>query len=122
MRDVITVKGQAKDCITCHGTIAQVATNASPWLNEPRCDNAACHGTTRPDIRLDQPLYRNSHGHHNVRCPACHDSPHALAQSREPNDQIKFVDLQGNPGFIRVCTVCHVQTPGGSFSHSPGGD
>jgi hypothetical protein len=119
MRDVMTVKGQVASCISCHGTLAQVAQNASPWLNEPRCDNAACHGTTRPDIRLNQPLYRNSRGHQNIYCAACHDSPHALAPSREPNDQIKFVDLQGDPGYIKTCTVCHNSRPNERFSHSP---
>ncbi len=120
MRDVMTVKGEVKDCITCHGTMAVVATNPNPWLNEPRCDNPQCHGTKRPDIRLNQPLYRNSRGHQNIYCAACHDSPHALAPSREPNDGLKFIALQGTSGFISKCTVCHTTKPNERFSHSPG--
>jgi hypothetical protein len=117
LRDVMTTKGEVRDCISCHGTIEQVATNPNPWLNEPRCDNAACHGARRPDIRLDQPLYRNSRGHQGIYCAGCHDSPHAIAPSREANDSLKLVDLQGSPATLSKCTVCHATSPGGTFSH-----
>ena len=43
------------DCIDCHGTMITVSQNPSPWLNEPRCDSAACHGS---GYAQDQPLYR----------------------------------------------------------------
>jgi predicted CxxxxCH...CXXCH cytochrome family protein len=101
-------------CVTCHGTVADVATNGAPWLNEPRCDNVACHGA---GYALDQPLYRMSKGHGGMYCAGCHDSPHVLAPSREPNDGIKFAALQGNPGTLRDCSVCHLSQTTGLFSH-----
>lgn len=99
-------------CISCHGAMANVAQNSSPWLNEPRCDSAACHGSA---YAQDQPLYRNSRGHGAVYCEGCHDSTHAIAISREPNDRIKFLDLQGYAGTLGQCTVCH-----GTWPTSPG--
>jgi hypothetical protein len=104
----------AFNCITCHGDMKQVAKNTSPWLNEPRCDNAACHGA---GYALDQPLYRTSKGHGGTYCAGCHDSPHAIAPSREPSDAIKFVTLQGHPGTLRDCTVCHRTQPTSAFVH-----
>jgi len=65
----------------------------------------------------DQPLYRNSIGHGAVFCEACHDSTHAIAESREPRDGLKFVDLQGHAGTLNTCTVCHLTQPAGTFQH-----
>jgi len=107
-------KDFAFNCLTCHGDMTQVTQNANPWLNEPRCDNAACHG---PGYSLDQPLYRMSKGHGGTYCAGCHDSPHAIAPSREPNDAIKFVELQGSAGTLRQCTVCHRTMPADAFVH-----
>jgi hypothetical protein len=104
----------ALNCITCHGTIDEVAQNPNPWLNEPRCDNTACHGA---GYSLDKPLYRDSKGHGQLYCAGCHDSPHAIAKSREPNDAIKFVDLQGHPGTLRDCVSCHLTEPTDAFVH-----
>lgn len=95
-------------CVSCHGTMLTVSQNPNPWLNEPRCDNAACHGAA---YALNQPLYRNSTGHGGIYCAGCHDSPHAIAPSRESNDAIKFMALQGHPGTLRDCTVCHTTQP-----------
>jgi hypothetical protein len=130
------------NCVTCHGDMNAVATKTDPWLNEPKCDAAACHGS---GFALDQPLYRDSRGHGNLYCASCHDSPHAIAPSRERNDSIKFVyltanrgpldeyrvgslrypntkikkvsGLAGSPGTMRDCTVCHASTPQGPFKH-----
>jgi hypothetical protein len=102
------------NCTTCHGVMADVAQNPDPWLNEPRCDSAACHG---PGYALDQPLYRESRGHGGIYCTGCHDSPHAIAPSREPNDAIKFLELQGHTGTLRDCTVCHRSKPTEAFVH-----
>jgi hypothetical protein len=54
-----------------------------------------------------------STGHGGLYCAACHDSPHAVAPSREANDQIKFRALQGSPGMLRNCLACHASTPQG---------
>lgn len=113
LRDVMTQK-YGFECTTCHGNMTQVAQNTDPWLNEPRCDSKACHGT---GFALDKPLYRHSKGHKSVYCAACHDSPHALAQSREPRDQGKFLAMQGTPGYLAKCTVCHKNQPSGNFEH-----
>ena len=110
-------KNFSYNCTNCHGVMATVARNPQPWLNEPRCDAAACHGS---GYALDGPpyLYRMSKGHGNVYCCGCHDSPHAQAPSREPNDAIKFVTLQGHNGPLRDCTVCHATKPTSAFVHA----
>jgi hypothetical protein len=97
-------------CVDCHGTLQHVAINPNPWLQEPRCDNASCHGSK---FSQDQPLYRMSTGHGGIRCEACHDSTHAIAPSREPNDAIKFINLQGYAGTLRKCAVCHTTNQSG---------
>jgi hypothetical protein len=102
------------ECRDCHGTLAQVAQNPNPWLNEPRCDSAGCHGSA---YQQDQPLYRMSKEHGGIYCEACHDSPHAIAPSAEPNDAIKFIGWQGHAGTLDTCTVCHASQPSGAGPH-----
>lgn len=106
LRDVMSTE-HSMDCVDCHGTMEDVAENPDPWLNEPRCD--ACHSD--PGYEQNEPLYRMSFEHGDIYCAGCHDSPHAIAPSREPNDQIKFLDLQGTPGTLATCTVCHATAP-----------
>ncbi len=105
LRDVMSSRGMT--CTDCHGTMQQIAQNPTPWLKEPRCDG--CHKD--PRYAQDQPLYRNSTGHGGVRCAGCHDSPHAIAQSSQPNDAIKFIAWQGHAGTLDTCTVCHATNP-----------
>lgn len=102
-RDVMTVE-YGMECPACHGTILDVASNPEPWLNEPRCDSAECHPAYT--YAADQ-LYRQAADHGGIYCEGCHDSPHAIAPSREANDQIKFIALQGYAGALRKCGVCH---------------
>lgn len=101
-------------CSDCHGTMLQVSQNPSPWLQEPRCDNSQCHGSA---YAMDQPLYRNSKEHGGVYCEGCHDSTHAIAPSREPNDAIKFIGWQQHAGTLDTCTVCHLTWPAGAGPH-----
>ena len=108
LRDVMATSESQMTCIDCHGTMYQVSQKPNPWLNEPRCDNAACHGS---GYAQDQALYRNSKGHGAVYCEGCHDSPHAIAPSREANDWIKFFELQGRAGPLDECTLCHQTQP-----------
>lgn len=103
LRDVMATE-HAMTCTDCHGSMTQVAQNPNPWLNEPSCSNAACHGSA---ARQDHPLYRFSSGHSRIYCSGCHDSPHAIAPSREARDGLKFTALQGAPGPLSDCTVCH---------------
>ncbi len=114
LRDTMS-QNFALNCTNCHGTMQEVSQNAEPWLNEPQCSNQNCHGA---GYMTDQPLYRMSRGHGGVFCAGCHDSPHAIAPGREPNDAIKFLELQGHPGTLRECTVCHATKPKQAFKHS----
>lgn len=111
LRDVMSQQGMG--CTDCHGTMDQVKNNPNPWLNEPRCDD--CH--TEPKYAQDQPLYRMSKGHGGIYCEACHDSTHAIAESSEPRDAIKFINLQGHAGTLDTCTVCHLTQPEGTSPH-----
>ncbi len=104
-------------CVDCHGNIGQVSLNTDPWLNEPSCDNANCHGAA---YQLNNPLYRFSTGHGGVYCEGCHGSTHAISPSRERNDDLRFIALQGSPGPLKKCTVCHTTMPDTAFKHSPG--
>ncbi|GIK41474.1 MAG: cytochrome c3 family protein [Bacteroidetes bacterium] len=113
LRDVMSQKGMT--CSNCHSTLQTVSQNPAPWLNEPRCDNSGCHGSS---YQQDQALYRNSKGHGAIYCAGCHDSPHAIAQSREPNDAIKFIGWQGHPGTLATCTVCHATQPSEGGPHT----
>jgi hypothetical protein len=114
LRDTMS-KDFSLNCTNCHGDITKVAQNPSPWLNEPKCSNAGCHGA---GYDTTQALYRQSQGHGGLYCEACHDSTHAIAPSREANDTIKFIDLQGHAGALRDCTVCHATRPTGMFRHN----
>ncbi len=111
LRGTMSMSGM--ECDDCHGGMEQVSQNNSPWLSEPRCDD--CHDSGAYD--QDQPLYRMSKEHGGIYCEACHDSPHAIAPSREPRDGIKFVGLQGHAGTLETCTVCHATQPTGSGPH-----
>jgi hypothetical protein len=113
LRDVMS-QSFGMDCVSCHGNMSTVSQNSSPWLNEPRCDSAQCHGS---QYAQDKPLFRMSKGHAGIYCEGCHDSTHAIAPSREPNDAIKFVSLQGKTGTLRDCRVCHTVRPSGAGPH-----
>jgi len=112
LRDTMSQK-LGMSCLSCHGNLLKVSQNPNPWANEPRCDSAGCHGGS---VKLTAPLYRNSVGHAQIYCAGCHDSPHAIARSREANDGIKFVNLQGHTGTLEECTTCHATEPG-EFVH-----
>lgn len=113
-RDVHAAKGMS--CIDCHGTMATVANpTRNPWLQEPRC--ADCH--TRAGYEFEQPgtLFRNSVGHGGVQCISCHGSPHAQGPAITETDNVQAIRMQGHPGVIGDCTVCHITTPSEPFPH-----
>ncbi len=114
LRDIMSSSKYQVYCVDCHGTMFRISQNPEPWLNEPRCDDARCHGSA---YRQDQALYQHSKEHGGVYCEGCHDSPHAIAPSRQSNDAIKFVSWQGYPGPLRKCTVCHTTWPTGPGPH-----
>jgi hypothetical protein len=111
LRDVMEQK-YSLGCTNCHGNMETVSQNPNPWLNEPRCDT--CH----KGFVYDQPLYRNSTGHGGIYCEGCHDSTHAIAPSRESRDGAKFLSLQGAPGPLNKCTVCHKTQPSSGGPHA----
>jgi hypothetical protein len=86
-----------------------------PWITEPRCGQ--CH--SQPGFEFEQPntLYRNSIGHKGVQCGSCHGSPHAITPTVTAVDNLQAVGLQGHPGTIDTCTVCHTPGPPGGFFH-----
>ncbi len=61
----------------------------------------------------DNTLYRNSLGHGDVACEACHGSTHAIWPNANPdsNDNQAAKDLQGYSGTIIECGVCHTDLP-----------
>ena len=105
-------------CTDCHGDMTAVADPArTPWVTEPRC--GTCHNVPGHQYEQAGTLYRNSRGHSNVHCPACHGSPHAITPSVMAVDNAQAIALQGHAGVIDTCTVCHTQPPG-TFFHSVG--
>ncbi len=106
-------------CQDCHGSLSQVAQSISagrePWLEEPRCGDAACHGSNfaeEPGL-----LFRQSQGHGALFCSACHGSPHAIFPTREANDNLQNIRLQGYAGILRDCMVCHTSVPSSPGPH-----
>jgi hypothetical protein len=114
LRDVMYQKGLT--CITCHGDTAAVANPArNPWVDLPRCGNSNCHGPNYAEEPGKR--YRDSVGHGGVYCEACHGSPHAILPTIQPNDNAQNIALQGHPGTLNDCTVCHGILPAGPGPH-----
>jgi hypothetical protein len=115
LRDTMS-QNFSMNCTNCHGDITVVAQNSNPWLTEPKCSNSNCHGS---GYDTTEALYRQSMGHGGIYCEACHDSTHAISPSGEANDSIKFIALQGHPGSLSDCIVCHAIKPADRFTHGP---
>jgi hypothetical protein len=114
LRDVMYQKGLT--CIACHGNTAAVANEArNPWVDLPRCGDAHCHGSKYAEETGK--LYRNSKGHGGIYCEACHGSPHAILPTTQRNDNMQNVALQGYPGTLKDCTVCHGTAPSAPGPH-----
>ena len=117
-RDTMSRNGTT--CVDCHGIVKNVANTImcgrEAWLNEPECGNAYCHGAaaaTEPGK-----LYKNSKGHGQLYCSACHGSPHAIVPTREPNDNLQNMELQdGSALGLFKCEVCHGVAPSGPGPH-----
>jgi len=104
------------NCIQCHGDLATVAGSIAggrvPWVSEPACTK--CHSTDISGINTGTALYRNSKGHGNIYCSACHGSPHAMYPSRETSDNYQASQYQ-NPDKIKTigsCGYCHNDSRG----------
>jgi hypothetical protein len=106
-------------CSNCHISLQALASSGrQPWIDEPKCGQAGCHEGA--SYGYPESLYRHATGHGAVYCEACHDSPHAIAPSRETNDAIKFVEWQGHNGPLSECTACHATMPEGPGPHEFG--
>ena len=108
------------NCTACHGTMANVASTIAagrtPWVGEPTC--VSCHkGVT--GIDTGTALYKNSHGHGNLYCSACHGSPHAMIPSLNIKDNYQALQYQGSTRPVKSigsCGTCHVSSRGGDSS------
>jgi hypothetical protein len=115
------------NCTSCHGQLAEVASSIDngrvPWVTEPKC--VTCHSDVE-GVETNDELYRNSTGHGNVYCTACHGSPHAMYPSREAKDNYQPEHYQGSKiKTIGSCGVCHGNSrgegSGGEFNETHGG-
>jgi hypothetical protein len=117
-RDVMHKKGVT--CQQCHGSVLEVGKSVErgrkPWLNEPSCGAAKCHGPKY----AEEPgkLFRESKGHGGLYCSACHGSPHAIVPTSNPRDNIQNIALQGFSGTLSKCDVCHGYTPSSGGPHN----
>ena len=115
-RDVHFSKGIF--CTQCHGDMMAVANPArTPWISQPTC--AGCHKQRQREFGFEEPgkLFKDSHGHGNVHCSACHGSPHAIGPAVTDQDNMQAMEQQGFAGTISKCTVCHTSTPKERFEH-----
>src|SRR5659263_46341 len=125
-----SIKHTAADgnCVTCHGTMAQVASSTStrvPWANEPSC--STCHNEAT-DVGSTSALYRESKGHGNMACTSCHGSPHAMVPSSKDVDNYQAMQYQPystSPKTLGSCGTCHDSSRGvsdmGEYAGQHGG-
>jgi hypothetical protein len=106
------------NCTTCHGDMANVASTIAagriPWATEPLC--VTCH-TGVTGVNTGVTLFRNSQGHGDMYCSACHGSPHAMYPSSEASDNYQSKQYQGFSNVIKTigsCGVCHNSSRGES--------
>jgi len=106
-------------CQDCHGSMFTVGNSISqgrtPWLEEPSCGAAACHGDKYAEE--SGKLFRQSRGHGNLYCSACHGSPHAILPSGNSRDNAQNIALQGKAGTLSDCRVCHGIIPSNPGPH-----
>jgi hypothetical protein len=116
-RDIMKTNGMI--CQDCHGSVDHVGQTISngreAWLQEPDCGAVACHG---PQHAAETgKLYRNSKGHGDLYCSACHGSPHAIFPTNQVNDNLQNIALQGYQGTLNNCLTCHGIIPTGAGPH-----
>lgn len=124
-------------CQSCHGNLSAVGEPGRiGWLDQIGCQNchtgSATHNSgqirylsafdgagqpraaadplfaTTPDVPAPGfSLYRFSSGHGGLQCSACHGPPHAIYPTDFENDNLQMMQLQGHPGSLTDCNVCH---------------
>jgi hypothetical protein len=119
LRDVHAARGM--DCNSCHTSMLAVGDpSRRPWVDEPKC--GTCHQRKGFEFEQADTLYRNSHGHMGINCESCHGSPHAITPTLTAADNVQAIEIQGHPGTINSCTVCHKSTPSDPFPHRASDD
>jgi len=119
LRDVHFAGGMT--CKDCHTSMAAVADPArQPWIDEPRCDG--CH--TRAGFQFEQAntRYRDSKGHGNVHCAACHGAPHAVAPTVTDPDKRPGDNSAGTRRRHQHVHRLPRERPRRAFFHRLGGD
>jgi hypothetical protein len=108
--------GANGNCTTCHGTMTQVASSTGtgrvPWVNEPSC--VTCHSEVS-GVGSTAQLYRESKGHGDMMCAACHGSPHAMVPSLKASDNYQAMQYQpysDSPKSLGSCGTCHGNSRG----------
>lgn len=115
LRDVHKSRGMT--CVSCHGGMQAMSNpDRTPWKDQPKC--GSCHNVQGHEYEEPGKLFKDSRGHNGVKCAACHGSPHAIAPSENPRDNLQAIALQGHAGTISKCTVCHTKTPEDPFNHT----
>ncbi len=104
------------NCTTCHGSMVQVASSTTmgrvPWANEPAC--ITCHSEAS-DVGTTASLYRETKGHGQMMCSACHGSPHAMVPSLKDPDNYQAMQYQpysDSPKTLGSCGTCHDSSRG----------
>ncbi len=81
-------------------------------------------------LKVKSPLYKFGKDQHgNLACAACHGAAHSVGPNRDPkaNDNLTAIQLQGYPGPVFECNVCHgkdafnTEDSIGSVLHYPNG-
>ena len=76
-----------------------------------------CHFAEGFEFEQPETLYMDSVGHGGVHCAACHGSPHAIIPTVTSEDNLQAIEVQGRPGVVGECLVCHKTTPPQAFEH-----
>lgn len=128
------MSGPDYQCQSCHGKMSHVGSaNRAGWLDLPNCQSCH-HDGKRESVGVDgqglpltwsdarfatnqnvpvtgSRLFRYSTGHGGMKCEACHGSTHAEYPSREANDNVQSIAVQGYAGTVTECTACHDNVP-----------
>ncbi len=128
------MSGPDYQCQSCHRKMSNLgSTTRDAWLDLPNCQSCH-HDGQRETVGIDaqgvplvwndrrfattlnvplagKQLYRYSTGHGGLKCSACHGATHAEYPSREANDNVQSIAVQGHAGTVQECVACHATVP-----------
>ncbi|MFZ3017573.1 MAG: hypothetical protein WA056_03820 [Gallionella sp.] len=128
------MSGPDYQCQSCHRKMSNLgSTTRDAWLDLPNCQSCH-HDGQRETVGIDaqgvplvwsdrrfattlnvpiagKQLFRYSAGHGGLKCSACHGSTHAEFPSREANDNVQSIAVQGHVGTVQECVACHATVP-----------